>query len=875
MTDPFFTTGNTAGNNTTQNNNPQQINNTTWNANVSSNVQAQTNTNSATVATPADQIKVLNDQQQQIQIKYQELKALYNGEWAQKLNIEQKQQVQEQMQKLSDLYTQNKQTLTLLTTNIDGEKQVQINKNVVVKQQKKNKKLSFKWIMLWCVVLFIFIVWWLAAVFYYLIQNPNQLSSVGIDPQTATQLLQTFATIFFGLLFFASLGMLITNFYRLTTSKNKRKIWYIFWIIFGFIILIGTLIWWAKVLNMLKTIEVNDFVDSNSILSALWEKAWPITADWSISNPEYTLRDSTSYPLIAPANIKYKINKTIFDNKVMPQLWNVNVTNAILDCGNGQELVVWGYDTVWACMYKEKWKYPLKLILTTTNNETAEQTTMDIEAGELDIRSQVEIRTNQWPVEFSNNEIIAWKNPIKITYDASSVFTDFQLPDYKVVWDVDGDGVADKSDLSTYTHLYTWASKYYAKVKYPWLNDHIYIIPIRVEQSDVPVAQINYDAITETRYKITANFFGDKPDISEYIFNILDKKAHQKIDSITSDKPNINYTFPWNWTYAVQMSFVTQEWKQWLAESENIQIGDSDFMILYDTYVKTPTDPQFKKLELNDADSENGWVEELALKEIPTIIRFDITKIIPSSPSIETQVLVDWSPIVSTDNSFQTTIDSNKNYNIKIIVTDPNHKTTTEKEIKISVDRDDIIWKLIVSPDTVWVSPFTVKFDASTTTINDPKDEIVYFTWDFGDGEVKENLSQSIISHTYTYDFESENGQFYPNVIIKTKKWRELVVWSWTMILVKKPNVTLDINLDSHPAQTANIWDKVDMSLDIDWLPDKVVWDFGNWNTLECGGRECIQASQIYNVDWEYTISATVTYPNKPTIEWKINLIVK
>jgi len=59
----------------------------------------------------------------------------------------------------------------------------------------------------------------------------------------------------------------------------------------------------------------------------------------------------------------------------------------------------------------------------------------------------------------------------------------------------------------------------------------------------VPVAQINYDAITETRYKITANFFGDKPDISEYIFNILDKKSHKKIDSVTSDKPNINYTF--------------------------------------------------------------------------------------------------------------------------------------------------------------------------------------------------------------------------------------------------------------------------------------------------------------------------------------------
>jgi hypothetical protein len=69
---------------------------------------------------------------------------LYSGEGSQKLNIEQKQQVEIQLKKLSDLYTQNKQTLTMLSTNISGQKQVQINKNVVVKQQKKNKKVSFK-----------------------------------------------------------------------------------------------------------------------------------------------------------------------------------------------------------------------------------------------------------------------------------------------------------------------------------------------------------------------------------------------------------------------------------------------------------------------------------------------------------------------------------------------------------------------------------------------------------------------------------------------------------------------------------------------------------------------------------------------------------
>lgn len=829
MTDPFFTTG--------------------------SNINPNSTPPQTTPATPADQVQILNGQQQQIQSKYKELKDLYQN---QQLTVEQKQQVWNQMQKLSDLYTQNKQTLAMLSTNISGEKQVQINKNIVVKEQKKNKKVSFKWIMLWCIILFIFLVWWLAAVFYYLIQNPNQLSSVGIDPQTATQLLQTFATVFFGLLFFASLWLLITNFYRLTTSKNKKKVWYILGIVFGFIMLIWTLIWWARVLDILKNIEVDDFVDANKLLK-----------------PYIQLQDTTAYldsdpglVAIAPVNMFYTLNSELFNKQIVPQLWAVTLQSLSLDCGNGQTLSMDMQSAAfkWACMYQNKWNYPLNLVVDYVDNQTAEQLTQDIPAGELPIRSQIEIRTNQWPVEFSKNEIIVWTNPIKVTYDASDIFTEFQLPEYKIIWDANGDWVADKSDITAYTHLYTWAKLYNINIRFPWLNNYLYTFPVRVEQSDVPVAQINYTAINDTEYNISAEFFGTSPDISEYVFNIIDKKTNKKIDSITAQSTSINYTFPGNGVYAVQMVFITQEWKQGIAESEDIIIWWSQFQILYDVYIKTPTSPQFEKLD-------NIW--DIQLKEIPTILKIEITKIIPSSPTIQQQIFIDGSPIVSTDNSFQTTIDSNRDYNLKIVITDPNRDTKTEKEIKISVKRDDIVWNLLVSPDTVGTSPFEVKFDASTTTINDPQDEIVYFTRDFGDWEIKENLSQSIISHTYNYDFESENGTFYPKVTIQTKKGRELVIGSWIMILVKKPNVTLSIHIDSHPAQIANLWEKIDMSLDIDGLPESIVRGFWNWNTLECGGRECTEASQIYNKPWEYTIEAKVTYPDKPTVEWKINLIVK
>jgi len=99
-------------------------------------------------------------------------------------------------------------------------------------------------------------------------------------------------------------------------------------------------------------------------------------------------------------------------------------------------------------------------------------------------------------------------------------------------------------------------------------------------------------------------------------------------------------------------------------------------------YAKTPTTPQFEKV---------NSVGDIELKEIPTILKLEIKNVIPSSPTITKKVFVDGSPIVSTDDSFQVTIDSNKDYNIKIVVEDPNRDAKTEKEIKVSVKRDDII----------------------------------------------------------------------------------------------------------------------------------------------------------------------------------------
>jgi hypothetical protein len=51
-----------------------------------------------------------------------------------------------------------------------------------------------------------------------------------------------------------------------------------------------------------------------------------------------------------------------------------------------------------------------------------------------------------------------------------------------------------------------------------------------------------------------------------------------------------------------------------------------------------------------------------------------------------------------------------------------------------------------------------VILDASSTEVNVDGDEIVYFTWDFGDNsEIKKKQQNGVISHIYNYDYAKEN----------------------------------------------------------------------------------------------------------------------
>ena len=66
----------------------------------------------------------------------------------------------------------------------------------------------------------------------------------------------------------------------------------------------------------------------------------------------------------------------------------------------------------------------------------------------------------------------------------------------------------------------------------------------------------------------------------------------------------------------------------------------------------------------------------------------------------------------------------------------------SEQRYVINVERASVRADIQVEPGLVGDDPFEVTLDASISPLYNEEDEIVFFTWDFGDGETRENISQ-------------------------------------------------------------------------------------------------------------------------------------
>ena len=466
--------------------------------------------NNAQVAQKVDsvlnqqQIQQILQQQQLLQQQYNQLAAMLQNP---QIPDTQKQQIYQQAQQISAQYQQNNKDLEALWYNPN-----QVTKPVVTKKSRA-ARFSTKKVLIWCLVAFVLLAWWIAAMFYYIVSNPAQLASTGMDAETTKNLLQIFAIIFFGLIVIIAFWMLVVNWYRLATVKNTSKTKYWIWLFFGAILLIWWAVLWWQAISMINNISVDSNVDSNRLVSTfVYVKGWTI---------------STSTPglkLIAPSVIELKLNSTYFNGQVLPTLGQVKFNKVELDCGNDQTINM-NMSTVkfeWDCTYFKKWNYDLNLKMDYTNSMW-ERLTKDIPAWILNFESEISIEPVDWNLRYNDKktELIVGRVPAKVRFDASRVFSDFSLPNYKVIWDVDWDWEMDKENEAIIVHTYNEPKFYTGVVRFPELNNYAYIFPVRVEQSDVPICEVLYQNVRWTSYAFDVRFLDLNFDISEYQYSVL------------------------------------------------------------------------------------------------------------------------------------------------------------------------------------------------------------------------------------------------------------------------------------------------------------------------------------------------------------------
>jgi PKD repeat protein len=221
---------------------------------------------------------------------------------------------------------------------------------------------------------------------------------------------------------------------------------------------------------------------------------------------------------------------------------------------------------------------------------------------------------------------------------------------------------------------------------------------------------------------------------------------------------------------------------------------------------------------------------------------------------------------------YQFEVNAEKTYEVILSLKDADKGIEREIPFHFVVERPDIVGNLTLTPDTGY-EPLKVVLDASKTTLNIPDDEIIYFSWDFGDGERKEKLTNGVISHVYRFDGEHSNGEYVPKVTVQTRKGLTATFSAIQSILVKRQLIQMAISSSSHPTQVAKVGDIVKFSAEFNGLPDTMIWNFGDGSDpVQCKGRMCVETSHMYALPGSYVVNVVLEFEDMQTVETAIEM---
>lgn len=820
-------------------------------------------------------VNPLNEEQkiQEILQEQQKLQALYNQvvvyiQGHPNMTSDEMLKYQAQLKQLSEYYQKNQEKLKLL-----GYSNLQVNKDVVIKSWA-TRNISVKSIFIWCGAIIFFLVIGLLFLFYYLVQNPAQLSglgSLGISPSTAKSLLSGLSLTVMIVIMLVGIIVIIMNVYKSFTVKNKPKAWYYGGIFIGVFVLGLALGAGTKLLGEIWKIQVDALANPDEVLLSYVHQP---TKD---NSTQLTQINKNSI-LIAPVNVPFKLLTQNFKTYIALQIWNYTPQTVQLDCGNGQILNYGGNDMFnGACFYTKKGNYTTSLIVGYTDAQNVQQTwTYPIKT--LTIASELSFSVPEdKKLEMQNNEVIVWPLPVWLTINADQVFRDLGLKNYRISWDGDGDGNEDKADDTSFIFNYEKAEVYYPSFTLPDLGKSaLFSFPLRVEKSLTPVCKFSFDQKKVNDYVVNVEFLdGGERNISDYSYLVMDHATNQVLDELQGKTygMSFNYKFQGQGSYLFRMNFITNEGKRGSCEDIVRLTDKASYTVNYELSSSTPRVSSFQKLNTTQIQE----TKTITLSEVPTKLKFRIQSIEPKTYDSVVRMLYDGRPVVETNtDEYLFDVRDSKEHTITLQIEDKVRGLQYQETLTTKIWLDDIVGDIKVIGEKSGFSPFTTTLDASATKLNDPDDEIAYFSWDFWDGKTQNNLSNAVIKHTYYYNVEKNQWTFKPKVSVFTKKGRSLTFGLEDPIIVNKQLIKLDISSTSHPTQEARLGEPVVFSLDFNGLPEKIYWSFGDESQpLSCNGRECIEMTKTFDKKWTYTIKVTMEFEDEQTVEQSMTFRVR
>ncbi len=748
----------------------------------------------------------------------------------------------------TDPFLKNSKSNTQTTTNTT--------KNI--KKIKKGKKIGLWTFILWCwifILLFLFV--WIGGLFY-LAKNPQILLSWNnTNLEWPKQTLKIFWAIIFWILILLSFFLTVLNIIKLLTSKSSR--WkYLIWTLIGTILLLFGILTWGFYYYLVKKIPSDYRIKNVSLITAQIE-----TKDWSV--PIENLR----WFSFAPIYVDFYINSTKLDPAAIEIKFN---------CGNWQWPILRrrgiqklkNLQLLWTCFFPRKWTY--NITYTTTYMKNWKKLSKQFWPFPFKIISQINLNINwQNNNNFKLNDqfrnsingqdiaIIGGNAPVKIITNASDVFNNYPtlLADWRIWWDFDWDGKIDTENKEKAYFIYKEKWTYTLYVNFPQIWQNFKVATLIINESDLPDCQLNIEPITNKKININLTLSDPTIQIRKIkwtIINPLDGSRVWIIKVISSNKLIGIVKNPW--TYLLKLNLTLNNGKTLQCEKTfKTQKTFSKLpAIIYLSKWEEENYKLFKKIFI-EKWKENTVVLPYKINFIKLLIN------LPTNENIANLILFDenQNPVNQPEKwKFTFTVKNDTTYILKIIYT---NWSSDKFKIHFSPKPPKISGKLKIFPNS-WFSPLKVILDASEIKLEDTDDEVIYYTWDFGDWQKFENVSQWKVPHEYKFDYENNNWIFYPRVKITTKKWLTLILTG--KVIVKQP--PRKVKITSDPAsQIVRVWEKITFYLQTDWQIKSIHWNFGNWNTYSCQWRQCATISTSYDEPGTYTVKAIVDFYDYPS----------